>query len=533
MIGQAGDEEIFLNPRMANRHGMIAGATGTGKTTTVKTVAESFAEAGVPVFIADVKGDLAGISVPGNTEYATAHPTNFWDVYEAKGMPLRTTISEMGPMLLSRVLGLNQTQSEILTVIFKIADDEELLLIDTKDLRAMLNYVGENAQEYSLTYGNIAKQSLAAIIRAVIALESEGGDQFFGEPAIDIKDWFRTDCDGKGFIQVLDCQKLILNPTMYSTILLWLLSEMYETLPEVGDLPKPRMVFFFDEAHLLFDNASKDLLDKVEQVVKLIRSKGVGIFFITQAPQDIPDGVLAQLGNKLQHALRAYTPAEQKKVKAAAQSYRTNPEFDTYEALQELQIGECLVSTLDESGIPTMVQRVKIMLPASSMGTIDDATRASMINASDLYLKYRDDVDRDSAYEFLQRKAVADMEAMEAAAAAAEEEKERLAKEREEAKAAEREAKAKEREEARAAAAEAKAKEKAELDRKKAEQREYAAKHKAKNKAIKSVANSAVGTIGREVGNTIGNSVGGKFGKKIGGNVGASLARGIIGTLLK
>ncbi|MBQ0028027.1 MAG: DUF853 family protein [Lachnospiraceae bacterium] len=521
-IGNAGEKEISIFPKMANRHGLIAGATGTGKTTTVKTVAESFSDAGVPVFIADVKGDLSGIAIPGETEYACAHPTNFWDVYGEMGMPLRTTISEMGPMLLARILGLNQTQSDILTIIFKIADDEQLLLIDTKDLRAMLTYVSENASDYSNEYGNLAKQSITSIIRAVISLESEGGDMFFGEPAINIRDWFKTDCNGKGYIQVLDCQKLILNPTMYSTLLLWMLSEIYETLPEVGDQPKPKMVFFFDEAHMLFDSASKALLDKVEQVVKLIRSKGVGIFFITQSPKDVPNGVLAQLGTKIQHALHAYTPAEQKNVRAAADSFRVNKEFNTYDTLQELQIGEALVSVLDESGIPTIVERTKIILPESSMKPITMDQRDNLVYNGDLYLQYAEAIDRVSAYEVIKE---AEEEEKEAAALSGNSDNyPELSQEA--------------------------------IDKKQA-QRDYAASHKSgsstasgkkktgssnsssgtekkkTNKIVKSVANSAAGTIGREVGNTVGSSIGGKFGKKLGGNVGAAFARGIIGTFCR
>ena len=325
-FAKSGDEKISIYPKMANRHGMIAGATGTGKTVTLKVLAESFSSLGIPVFLADVKGDLAGMCNPGIESEDmrsriekfslepegfkfTSFPTVFWDVYGEKGLPLRTTVSEMGPILLSRILGLNEVQSDILSVIFKIADDENLLLIDIKDLKSMLTYVGEHSSDFSLSYGNISKQSLGSIIRSVIALESEGGDLFFGEPALDIRDWITCDYTGKGNIQVLDCQKLINNPTMYSTFLLWMLSELYETLPEAGDLDRPRIVFFFDEAHLLFDSASKALLEKIEQIVKLIRSKGVGIFFITQNPKDIPDGVLSQLGTKIQHALRAYTPS--------------------------------------------------------------------------------------------------------------------------------------------------------------------------------------------------------------------------------
>lgn len=518
-IGNAGEKQVVIYPKMSNRHGLIAGATGTGKSTTVKTVAESFSDAGVSVFIADVKGDLSGIAAPGETDYATSHPVNFWDVYGEMGMPLRTTISEMGPLLLSRILGLNQTQQDVLTIIFKIADDENLLLIDTKDLRAMLAYISENASDYSAAYGNIPKASITTIIRAVISLESEGGNLFFGEPDVDINDWIAKDNSGKGVIQVLDCQKLILNPTMYSTLLLWMLSELYETLPEVGDQPLPKLVFFFDEAHMLFDNASKELLGKIEQVVKLIRSKGVGIFFITQSPKDIPNGVLAQLGNKIQHALHAYTPAEQKAVKAAADSFRVNPEFRTYDVLQELQIGEAIVSVLDEAGIPTVCERTQIMLPESSMKPIDMEMRDYIVYRSALYNKYAIAVDRQSAYEDL-------------TAVQAEKEEEPSSLPRRQAAGTVSQ----------------------EVSDKKQAQRDYAAAHKSggsstktttgstnsrkteskkTSKVVKSVANSAAGTIGRELGNSFGSSLGGKFGKKLGGNVGAAFARGIIGTMLK
>ena len=549
-VARSGDEKVFIYPKMANRHGMIAGATGTGKTITLKVLAESFSECGVPVFLADVKGDLAGMCNPGidsedmqerikrfglaeeGFKY-TAFPTTFWDVYGEKGLPLRTTISEMGPLLLSRILGLNEVQSDILTVIFKIADDEGLLLIDTKDLRSMLTYVGEHASDFSLSYGNISKQSLGAIIRAVIALESEGGDLFFGEPALNIRDWIGQDFTGKGNIQILDCQKLINNPTMYSTFLLWMLSELYETLPEAGDLERPRMVFFFDEAHLLFDSASKALLDKIEQIVKLIRSKGVGIFFITQNPKDIPDGVLSQLGTKIQHALRAYTPAELKAAKAACMSFRENPEFDTFETLTSLAIGEALVSVLDEQAVPTMVKKCNILPPSSQMGAIDDTLRNQQINANMLYVKYVETIDRDSAYEFLQRKAVSDEEARVKAAEEAAAEKQRLKDEAAAQKAAEKEALAEQKAAEKAALAEQKAAEKAALAEQKAEQKKIDNRNKAVKSATKSVASSAAGTVGREAGKALGGAVGGKFGKTLGGNVGASLSRGIIGTLFK
>jgi len=426
-------------------------------------------------------------------------------------MPLRATISEMGPLLLSRILDLNDTQSDILTIIFKIADDEGLLLLDTKDLKSMIQYVSDHTKDYAMEYGNMAKQSLAAILRSVVALEAEGGDKFFGEPAVSIADWLCTDCSGKGAIQVLDCQKLINNPTMYSTFMLWMMAELFETLPEAGDRPKPKMVFFFDEAHLLFDNASKTLLNKIEQVVKLIRSKGVGIYFITQNPADIPDDVLGQLGNKVQHALRAYTPKEQKAAKAAAMSFRENPDFDTYEVLSQLGTGEALVSVLDEKGIPTVVKQCTILPPQSLMGALDDKTRESEIVNNLLYTKYTQDLDRESAYELLTKKVAVEAEEAAEAKAAADAEKLRLKEE-----AAAEKQKLKEEEAAR-----------------KAEEKEEAAKKKKMQRAVKNVASSATGTLGREIGKSIGGSVGGSFGKRLGGNVGASLGRGLLSTLFK
>ena len=538
-VGTSGDEKVYIYPKMANRHGLIAGATGTGKTVTLKVLAESFSDAGVPVFLADVKGDLAGMCMLGTendnikkrvdemglSEYGydfSSYPTTYWDIYGEKGMPLRTTISEMGPLLLSRILDLNDTQSDILTIIFKIADDENLLLLDTKDLKSMIQYVSEHVKEYSLEYGNMAKQSLTAILRSVIALESEGGDKFFGEPAVSIADWLCTDCSGKGAIQVLDCQKLINNPTMYSTFMLWMMAELFETLPEAGDRPKPKMVFFFDEAHLLFDNASKTLLAKIEQVVKLIRSKGVGIYFITQNPADIPDGVLGQLGNKVQHALRAYTPKEQQGATAAAQSFRVNPEFDTYEALQQLGIGEALVSVLDEEGIPTIVKQCTILPPQSQMGALDDDTRKSEIVNNLLYTKYTQEIDRESAYELLTKKVAAEEEAEAAEKQAAAEAKQKAKEEA-----------AAEKQKAKEAAAAEKQRLKEEEAAKKAAEKEAAAKQKKVKSAVKSVASSATGTIGREIGKNIGDSIGGSFGKKLGGNVGASLGRGLLSTLFK
>lgn len=527
-VATSGDEKIYIYPKMANRHGLIAGATGTGKTVTLKVLAESFSDCGVPVFLADVKGDLAAMCMPGEEnenvrkrveefglkeqgyEYRS-YPVNFWDVYGEKGMPLRTTVSEMGPLLLSRILDLNDTQSDILTIIFKIADDEGLLLLDMKDLRSMIQYVSEHSKEYAGQYGNMAKQSLAAILRAVVALEAEGGDFFFGEPALNITDWMCTDCNGRGVIQILDCQKLIQSPTMYSTFLLWMLSELFESLPETGDREKPKMVFFFDEAHLLFDSASKTLLGKIEQVVKLIRSKGVGIYFITQSPKDIPDGVLGQLGNKIQHALHAYTPAEQKGAKAAAQSFRENPEFDTYETLTQLGIGEALISVLDEEGVPTVVKKGTILPPQSRMGALEDEARARRITDSLLYAKYAQNVDRESAYELLTKKVTAEAEEEQRAKEAAAAEKQRAKED---------------------AAAE-KQRLREEAAAKKAAEKAQAAKEREMKNAVKSVARTATGTIGRELGNTIGGTIGGSFGKRLGGNVGGALGRGLLNTLFK
>jgi len=573
LVGKSSEgEPVYLNLGMANRHGMIAGATGTGKTVTLKVLAESFSDAGVPVFFADVKGDLAGCCAKGEMNEKISsrlekmgiapeefemkkYPVNFWDIYQKGGMPLRTTVTEMGPILLAKILGLTDTQADLLTVAFRIADDEGILLIDTKDLKSMLNYIGENAKDYSMSYGNIAKQSLAVIIRSIVALEAEGGEMFFGETALSVIDWITRDCDGKGSIQILDCQKLVNNPTMYATFLLWMMSELFENLPEVGDMEKPRMVFFFDEAHLLFQSASKDLLLKIEQVVKLIRSKGVGIYFITQTPRDIPDGVLSQLGNKVQHALRAYTPADQKAVKAAAQSYRPNASFDTYDAIIDLATGEAIVSTLDEQGVPNICQRTMIMPPQSCMGGISDEKRQQEIVTNMLYPKYHEYFDRDSAYEFLQRRNVELAEEAAAAAEAEAAEKQRLKEEaeaeklaaKEEAAAqrqaereaaaaqrqAEREAAAAQRQAEREAAAAEKAAAKEALAKQKEADKLANQRKKAVNTAVKGVASTTAGTIGREVGKNLGSTVGGKFGKTLGGNIGSSLGRGIIGTLFK
>jgi len=409
-----GENRVYLEPSMANRHGLIAGATGTGKTVTLKVLAESFSDMGVPVFVADIKGDLSGMCEPGKenkhirrsidtmgiTDFSyCTYPVQFWDVYGKKGVPVRTTISEMGPDLLARLLGLNDTQSGILRIVFRIADDKELLLIDLKDLRAMVQYVGDNASEYKLTYGNIAPQSVGAIQRALLRLEDEGGEIFFGEPSLALADWIAWSQDGRGMMNILECAELFQHPLLYGTFLLWMLSEIYEMLPEAGDLDKPRLAFFFDEAHLLFKDAPKALVEKVEQVVRLIRSKGVSVWFITQNPTDIPDSVLGQIGSRVQHALRAYTPNDQKALKAAANSFRKNPAFDTAETIQMLGVGEALVSVLDENGIPSVVEKANILPPRSSMAAVDDSVLQNAVKTSPLYEKYAAEQDQVSAYE--------------------------------------------------------------------------------------------------------------------------------------
>lgn len=415
-VGTSAGAPDFLLPGMANRHGLIAGATGTGKTVTLKVMAEGFSEMGVPVFLSDIKGDLSGMVKPG--EYSDkiasrlmavgvdgfqnkAYPTVFWDVYGQEGHPVRTTISEMGPLLLGRMLSLNETQAGVLNILFRVADDEGMLLLDIKDVKAMLAYVGENAGKYTLRYGNISKATIGAIQRALAVLEDQGGDQFFGEPALNIGDWMQTDEDGRGVINILSCDRLFLSPLMYSTFMLWMLSELYETLPEQGDSDKPRMVFFFDEAHLLFNDCSRQLMEKIEQVVRLIRSKGVGVYFITQNPADIPMTILGQLGNRVQHALRAYTPLDQKAVKVAAQTFRANPAFDTEEAITQLQTGEALISFLDDKGAPSVVTRATILPPQSYLGAIDANLRKTFIETSPFAGVYEQVIDRQSAYEYL------------------------------------------------------------------------------------------------------------------------------------
>lgn len=516
------DEPLFMLPQMANRHGLIAGATGTGKTITMKVMAESFSDMGVPVFLADAKGDLTGMCMPGEdsenirsrvAKFALedfelkSYPTRFWDIFGEHGVPIRVTVSDMGPVLLGRLLGLTDVQAGVLNIVFRVADDHGLLLLDLKDLRAMLQYVGDNRAEFTTQYGNVSTASIGAIQRALLSFEDEGGEQFFGEPALDIRDWMRTDSDGRGFINVLHAQRLMQSPTVYGTFLLWMLTELFEKLPEVGDLDKPRMIFFFDEAHLLFTDAPKALVQKIVQVVKLIRSKGVGVYFISQSPSDIPDEVLAQLSNRIQHALRAYTPAEQKAVRAAAKAFRENPAFDAEQVLMELGVGEALVSFLDEDGIPGIVQRAKILPPQSLMGPADESRVEKMILADEFDLKYRESVDRESAYEILVR-ATAELEhqrQIEAEEAAAEAER------------AKAEAAA-EKERQKAEAAAEKAREREELAAEKARQKELAAAEKeaekkaaARSKTVQKAATNAASSVARAVSTNLINSVtGGK-----------------------
>lgn len=490
------DRNLFLIPKMANRHGLIAGATGTGKTITMKVMAESFSDMGVPVFMVDVKGDVSGICQEGadsesmqkritrfgieNWSY-TPYPTRFWDIFGEQGHPIRVTVSDMGPVLLGRLLGLTDVQTGVLNIAFRIADEQGLLLLDMKDLRSMLQFVGDNRSEFTLEYGNISTASIGAIQRALLRLEDEGGNIFFGEPALDIRDWMRTDCDGRGYINLLNSVRLIQSPTLYGTFLLWMLSELFEKLPEVGDMDKPRMVFFFDEAHLLFSDAPKALVQKLVQVVKLIRSKGVGVYFVTQNPSDIPDDVLAQLSNRVQHALRAYTPAEQKAVRAAAQSFRANPAFKTEEAIMELGVGEALVSFLDEKGIPEIVERAKILPPRSYMGAAEESRVKGLILSDEFDLKYRESIDRESAYEVLQQA------------------NEELARRREEA--AEEAAAEKQRQKEEAAAEKQRLKEEAAAQ--KAAEKKASATKKTIERAVSNAASSVTGSIATNLVNSL------------------------------
>ncbi len=418
-IAHCANGALSITGKMANRHGLIAGATGTGKTVTLQVMAETFCQAGVPCFMADMKGDLSGISQVGkmsgfiekrlpefgidNPQFQSC-PVRFFDVFGEQGHPMRATVSQMGPQLLSRLMGLNETQDGVLNIVFRIADERGVLIDDIKDLRSMLDWTSKHAKEYTTKYGNISTATVGAIQRAILQLESQGADKFFGLPSFDIQDLLQCE-DGKGVMNVLAADKLMLQPKLYSTFLLWLLSELYSTLPEVGDLPQPKLVFFFDEAHMLFSDTSKALLDKIEQVIRLIRSKGVGIYFITQSPTDIPENVLGQLGNRVQHALRAYTPKDQKAVKTAADTFRANPDFKTDEAIMNLETGEALVSFLDEKGAPRMVERAKILFPLSQIGAVTEGQRIDIIRQSRIYGKYDTAVDRESAFETLMAEA--------------------------------------------------------------------------------------------------------------------------------
>lgn len=494
-------QRVSINSDKLNRHGFIAGATGTGKTVSLKVLAEHFSALSIPVFLSDFKGDLSGLFKAGEatekieerrkkcglseSEFSyRAFPVEFFSFTKEGGIPLRTTVSEMGPLLLSRILNLSDVQSDILRIIFRIADEEGLLLLDLKDLRSMLQYVSENSKEYEKSYGKLSTQSLNAILRSVVALEDRGGEEFFGEPAINVKDFFRLTTNSEGVISILDAKSVASDPKIYSTFLLYLLSELYENLPEVGDLEKPRMVFFFDEAHLLFQDTSKVLLEKITQVTRLIRSKGIGIYYVSQNPADIPEEILSQLGNKIQHGLQAYTPGERKKLKAVADSFRENPAFNTLEVLESLGTGEALVSCLDPDGKPTMVEKVMIFPPQTFLGELSPEEKEKAKLGSDLALKYDEMIDRDSAYEMLTRKGLSE-----------EAEKEKAVSEKE-------------------------------------EERDKAQTSKLQNRVVKSVSRSVSGSIGREVGASIGKSVFGKgMGRRLGGNIGAALGRGILETL--
>ena len=445
-IAHSSNGALSILGKMANRHGLIAGATGTGKTVSLQGIAESFSQVGVPCFMADMKGDLSGISQVGkmsgfiekrlpefgieNPEFQ-ACPVRFFDVYGEQGHPMRATVSQMGPQLLSRLLQLNETQDGVLNIVFRIADERGLLILDLKDLRSMLDWVSKHAKEYTTQYGNITSATVGAIQRALLQLENQGANNFFGEPSFDIYDLLQTE-GGKGVMNVLAADKLMMQPKLYSTFLLWLLSELYSTLPEVGDMELPKLVFFFDEAHMLFEDTSKALLDKIEQVIRLIRSKGVGIYFITQSPTDIPVNILGQLGNRVQHALRAYTPKDQKAVKTAADTFRANPEFKTDEAIMNLETGEALVSFLDEKGAPSVVERAKILFPLSQIGAISEGQRSDIIRQSRIYGKYDTMIDRESAYEIIQKQNEEEARAQQELQQAQEEEKAAKDKDKEE-----------------------------------------------------------------------------------------------------
>ena len=516
---------ICLTGKMCNRHGLIAGATGTGKTVSLQVLAETFSQAGVPCFMADMKGDLSGISQVGKMsgfiekrckEFGIEDPefqecpVRFYDVFGEQGFPMRTTISAMGPQLLSRLMDLNETQTGVLNIIFKIADDKQLLLIDLKDLRMMLDFVAKNASAFTTSYGNVSSASVGAIQRSILAIEAEGGDKFFGEPAFDVNDLMDVE-KGKGVMSVLAADKLMMNPKLYSTFLLWLMTELYAQLPEVGDQELPKLIFFFDEAHMLFDGTSKALVDKLEQVIRLIRSKGVGIYFITQSPTDIPDNILAQLSNRVQHALRAFTPKEQKDVRAAAQTFRENPAFKTEDAIMTLETGEALVSFLDEKGAPGIVERARMLFPLSQIGAVTPGQRLDIQNAAPARIKgYESFFDRESAYEVLtgvnqeiEAQAEEERQAKEQAKAEKEAEKE-AARQQKEAEKAQKEAE-------REAARQAKEAEKAQKEAEKAEKNKFSWKRT----IFGTLAGAVITSVARSIGNSVGKAVtGGSSSKK-------------------
>ena len=525
LIGKSKDKELFIVPNKANRHGLITGASGSGKTITLKVMAESFSSMGVPVFLADVKGDLAGMCLPGESNEKIQErlngigikdfsfkgfPTVFWDVFGKSGHPIRATLQSIGSTILSRMLGLNETQEGVLAIIFKIARENGYELIDLKDLRLLLQYVAENSKQYTITYGNIASQSVGSIQRSLLMLEEQGGDYFFGEPAIDINDFIKINENGLGNINVLHATELYKQPTLYACFLLWLLTAINGTLPEVGDLDKPKMVFFFDEAHLLFDELPDYMLTQVIQIVKLIRSKGIGLYFISQSPKDIPDEILAQLGNKVQHTLRAYTPAEQKVIKAVADSYRANPEFNTEEAISALGTGEALISFMNEKGEPNVVEKATILPPQSQMGSIDDSIRLMVVSKSDFMGKYDTVVDRESAFEILSKEMEEKRAAEQEIIKAKEEKKLQEEQEKEQAK-AEKEAEKIRKEEEKLRKEEEKAEEKArkeeerikkELEKEAEKARKNSWQYKV-GKQAERTANSTINSVARKVANNV------------------------------
>ena len=532
LIGKSKDKELFIVPNKANRHGLITGASGSGKTITLKVMAESFSSMGVPVFLADVKGDLAGMCLPGESNEKIQErlngigikdfsfkgfPTVFWDVFGKSGHPIRATLQSIGSTILSRMLGLNETQEGVLAIIFKIARENGYELIDLKDLRLLLQYVAENSKQYTITYGNIASQSVGSIQRSLLMLEEQGGDYFFGEPAIDINDFIKINENGLGNINVLHATELYKQPTLYACFLLWLLTALNGTLPEVGDLDKPKMVFFFDEAHLLFDELPDYMLTQVTQIVKLIRSKGIGLYFISQSPKDIPDEILAQLGNKVQHTLRAYTPAEQKVIKAVADSYRANPEFNTEEAISALGTGEALISFMNEKGEPNVVEKATILPPQSQMGSIDDSIRLMVVSKSAFMGKYDTVVDRESAFEILSKEMEEKRLVEQEAQKAKEEKKLKEEQEKEQAK-AEKEAEKMRREEEKAKKEEERIRKEEERAEEKARKEEERIKKELEKEAEKARKNSWQYKVGKQAERTA-NSTINSVARKVANNV--------------